>query len=819
MADNFFDLQNQDPNTSFLEPRTNTAPSAKAVENKVAMVDKVAEPMEDVGIISSDDGVDAVNQGREFLDQVAPAYTSEQYDKDLAAEKASKAEGVVEEEVKEEEAAGKSFDFEDLLEMGIKDFSNFTQTADGKFKPNAQGFEDIGVSGVEDEKQNQLEAEVEETNARIEGLVNDFDSYNVDQDPAYNTFASNIRAEYDKMRRNMEDKNRRRQRALETMGLRTGVSQYAGSVGSGIISEEITQANERIGDIVRQEQQAIAGARSAFESNSYTKFSQKVDALKTLREGKADALKNYNDKLVEANKAMQEEEKFELEVAKFQLDIMNKSKTPEIKEYEFAKTQGFVGDILDYKLYKEEIKKTTEGINQLGNTLSPQEKSEANFLAKTLYGSSAIKTEHGYNMLVGPIIERMANGESIDAISDSLRFKGQSPEFTGTIREAAQQITSKLSTTKSEAVFDKLDDLLATNDIQKVRDFIKKIAVENSAGGAEQAKMITGQERTVEFLDEIHDDLKAYEKAGGKTNIFTGTMEEIAKKVGTVKDAELRGIAAKILKARQQYRRAMTGVAFSPGENLEYDAIFPSISKTAEFNTATIESLQEAFRGDVDFFYGFQMGNDAYQELFKNEGGFKSGTQETENIDFGGELENAINAGRIEKTEFDDLIKELNSKGLYYNNGFTEEDVYQYFKDIGKISFSQGGTVPNAGANIPQQNLNPGNIKKGGLADKYAKKDASGKPITDEQNHLVFATAFDGMKALRDDVKAKISGRSKWIKSNNPTIRELGKVYAEDPNWPISVAKILGVSPDAKTQSIDFEKLINAVATQEGYFA
>jgi hypothetical protein len=250
--------------------------------------------------------------------------------------------------------------------------------------------------------------------------------------------------------------------------------------------------------------------------------------------------------------------------------------------------------------------------------LTPQQKTEANSLAKSLYGGSTIKTEAGYENFVQPIIDRMQAGENIDQIADDLRFKGQSAEFSGILRDAAQQITSKLSPAKTEAVFDKLDDVIGSEDQDKVRDFLKKMAIENSAGGTEQAKMIMGQERTVEFLDEIADDLKKLEDSGQSTGIFTGTLEQMASKVGEVKDPEIRAIATKIMKARQQYRRSMTGVAFSPGENAEYDAIFPSVSKTGEFNTATIGALKEAFRGDVDFFYSFAMGQDAYNEIFKN---------------------------------------------------------------------------------------------------------------------------------------------------------------------------------------------------------
>ena len=125
----------------------------------------------------------------------------------------------------------------------------------------------------------------------------------------------------------------------------------------------------------------------------------------------------------------------------------------------------------------------------------------------------------------------------------------------------------------------------------------------------------------------------------------------------------------------------------------------------------------------------------------------------------------------------------------------------------------------NSSMNRPQHNNNPGNIKSGGIADQYAKKDANGKPMTDDQGHLIFASADDGFKGMKADLKAKIEGRNRHGLNGNSTLREIGKVYAEDSNWPISVAKLLGISPDAKIGSINFDKLVQAVATQEGFYA
>lgn len=82
----------------------------------------------------------------------------------------------------------------------------------------------------------------------------------------------------------------------------------------------------------------------------------------------------------------------------------------------------------------------------------------------------------------------------------------------------------------------------------------------------------------------------------------------------------------------------------------------------------------------------------------------------------------------------------------------------------------------------------------------------------------MFASPEDGFAALAADINAKISGNSRYLKAN-PTIAELGSVYAEDPNWPLSVSKILGVDPNTPTQLLPRDELIKAIMRQEGYFA
>jgi hypothetical protein len=148
-----------------------------------------------------------------------------------------------------------------------------------------------------------------------------------------------------------------------------------------------------------------------------------------------------------------------------------------------------------------------------------------------------------------------------------------------------------------------------------------------------------------------------------------------------------------------------------------------------------------------------------------------------------------------------DLWKGQDGVEYEFKNGFWQE--LQSFNSVGNTTASAG--------NLPQRNKNPGNVKRGGLADSLAIG-------VDGQGHLIFPDEATGFKAMQMDIQAKINGQSRFLPAN-PTLAQLGKVYAEDPNWTNSVAKILKVPPTTKTASIDINKLIKAIARQEGYYA
>ncbi len=273
---------------------------------------------------------------------------------------------------------------------------------------------------------------------------------------------------------------------------------------------------------------------------------------------------------------------------------MTKEWKPSTKEeaFEFEKTKaGFKG-------------KSIADVSDL----SSEQQLQGRALARKIYGV------RGAEFGLPAVYEEIRKGKNIDEIEDSLRYAGQSKEFVGPIRNAAQSILMNVPQDKAQISMDYIDDLLSRGDMEGTKNQLKRLA--RTQASMEMQGNIVGKERTIKLLDEIQGDLNTLENNGVNTNIFSGTAENIASKLGTVKNPEMRKVATKISAAIQNYRRSMTGVQFGMPENKEYKVMFPSIGRTANFNTANINALKEVMAGDLDNFYSLSMGEKEYKSIF-----------------------------------------------------------------------------------------------------------------------------------------------------------------------------------------------------------
>lgn len=181
--------------------------------------------------------------------------------------------------------------------------------------------------------------------------------------------------------------------------------------------------------------------------------------------------------------------------------------------------------------------------------------------------------------------------------------------------DAASNLSYKFAgESKGPRFVKEVQSAIEGGDFMRAQDKLRKAAMDTA--DAVTSQQVRGRDASLKALDSIESDLEKYAARGGKTNIFNGTEEQILKKVGMVDDPELRSIATKIQAAVAEYRRAISGAAFTESEKKEYDSMFPSISNDKDLNVANIRAMREIFTQGNETFYRQQLGNENYDAIF-----------------------------------------------------------------------------------------------------------------------------------------------------------------------------------------------------------
>lgn len=95
--------------------------------------------------------------------------------------------------------------------------------------------------------------------------------------------------------------------------------------------------------------------------------------------------------------------------------------------------------------------------------------------------------------------------------------------------------------------------------------------------------------------------MKAYADAGGNTNIFKGTEDQVQTKIGTLMtDPKYASLAVQLNAAFQNYRLQMTGAAFGDKESAEYASILPAPGNTLDLNLAKLNGAKAYLNSSVE---------------------------------------------------------------------------------------------------------------------------------------------------------------------------------------------------------------------------
>lgn len=170
------------------------------------------------------------------------------------------------------------------------------------------------------------------------------------------------------------------------------------------------------------------------------------------------------------------------------------------------------------------------------------------------------------------------------------------------------------SVANQEKALETMKSLLSSGETKKAQDYLKAQIFNSSTSG--ERETLEGKTNTLRALDTISSKMQQFIDKGGDLNIFTGVKEKALQKGGLTSDPQLAELANDIALAIVDYRRAVSGAAFTESEAAAYEAIFPSAGKTPELNMAKIKSLQEKLQGDADAYYKNRIGEDLYSSIF-----------------------------------------------------------------------------------------------------------------------------------------------------------------------------------------------------------
>jgi len=201
-------------------------------------------------------------------------------------------------------------------------------------------------------------------------------------------------------------------------------------------------------------------------------------------------------------------------------------------------------------------------------------------------------------------LEKEKTYAEINKIKNSGGLGGLAGLGSGTL---ATNIKTSMAAIRFPSVADRataenaIAGLLASGDIEGTIQQIRTYAF--NAMGADDQQKLAGKDDAISALATIQKNMAELEAQGINTNFFTGLKQKTLEKGGFLADPTLNETAENIALAIIDYRRAVSGAAFTESEGAAYEALFPSAGNTPELNKVKIETLMEKFQRDIDSAY------------------------------------------------------------------------------------------------------------------------------------------------------------------------------------------------------------------------
>lgn len=172
---------------------------------------------------------------------------------------------------------------------------------------------------------------------------------------------------------------------------------------------------------------------------------------------------------------------------------------------------------------------------------------------------------------------------------------------------AAGRVTMNGSETQREAFFREINRLAEIGDMEMVKDSIRQRAVDGE--NVDVKNQLHSRQLTIRSIQDIRQTLNQLKAKGIDTNLLTGSVENIARRLGTSTDPDLAKLSVKLQNALVNYRRGATGVAFSARESADYERMFPNYKNTEAVNLALLEGFEDMLKVADSAYWQHKLGN------------------------------------------------------------------------------------------------------------------------------------------------------------------------------------------------------------------
>lgn len=229
----------------------------------------------------------------------------------------------------------------------------------------------MGVSSADMTGAQRLSVDLRKQEIEVQEAKNKLKNFDqlMGQDPQLRNILQSIGATWDTRVTEMADINRRRQGALQTLGFRLGIPQTGAAVFGGIISAEERASMARIADIEAKKGAALLSAETAYRSEKWDQYVEFVDQAEKEYNQQIEAVKEFNEKVVEKNKIALEQSRKDTALSLLQEGITDPLTIASITGLELEE----VGDMITALDFENRIESVIHGVELTFSSLEGKE--------------------------------------------------------------------------------------------------------------------------------------------------------------------------------------------------------------------------------------------------------------------------------------------------------------------------------------------------------------------------------------------------------------------------------------------------------------